>query len=69
MAHDGSRYPLPWLSETVLRARRTFGAGAWRYGLAANRRTLEAFVGFAWEQQAVSRRLDVAELFLPFESE
>ena len=63
-SHDGTRYPLPWLSESVWRARRSFGADAWPYGIAANQQTLEAFLRFAWEQQTLARPVSVDELFL-----
>lgn len=41
------------------------GSDPWTYGVAANRKTLEAFVATARAQQLVNRKLSVDELFAP----
>ena len=58
-----SHAPLPWIGEYVARTRRLFGDDPWPYGVAANRRTLEAFLAFAFEQGVCHRELSPEELF------
>lgn len=48
-----------FMDETV----RIFGEDFWPYGVAANRRTLEKLVGYAFEQGLTPRPLAVEELF------
>jgi 4,5-dihydroxyphthalate decarboxylase len=57
------RFPVPWLAVHAGRMRERFGGDFWPYGVARNRVTLEAFLGFAQEQGVCSRRVDVDELF------
>lgn len=57
------RVPIPWVAEHAARSRQLFGEDFWPYGVEPNRRTLEAFLGFAWEQGVLHRQLDVEELF------
>ncbi len=40
-----------------------FGEDFWPYGLEKNRKTLQAFVDFAFEQGVCHRRLELEELF------
>ena len=58
-----SHAPLPWIGDYVARTRRMFGEDPWPYGVEPNRRTLEAFLGFAFEQGVCHRRLALEELF------
>ncbi len=58
-----SHAPLPWLGDYVARTQALFGDDPWPYGVEPNRRTLEAFLGFAHEQGVCHRRLAVDELF------
>jgi 4,5-dihydroxyphthalate decarboxylase len=58
-----SRYALPWGNAYVERSREIFGEDFWPYGVAANRRTLDAFVQYAYEQGVCRRLLRVEELF------
>jgi 4,5-dihydroxyphthalate decarboxylase len=58
-----SRFPVPWGTVAMSRARALFGANHWPYGVAANHRTLDAFLGFAFEQGVCRRRLAPEELF------
>jgi 4,5-dihydroxyphthalate decarboxylase len=66
-ATDGtvSYFPVPWIAEHADRARETFGEDFWPYGVEPNRRTLEAFLGYANEQGVTHRPLSVDELFAP----
>lgn len=58
-----SRYALPWGNAYAMRSRSIFGEDFWPYGVSANRRTLEAFVRYAYEQGVCRRELTVEELF------
>jgi 4,5-dihydroxyphthalate decarboxylase len=60
-----SRYPVPSISTLAGRAAETYGGDFWPYGLEANRRTLEAFLAFAYEQGVAARLLEPEELFAP----
>ena len=60
-----SHAPLPWLVDYVARTQELFGADPWPYGIEPNRRTLEAFLGFAAEQGVCHRKLTPEELFPP----
>jgi 4,5-dihydroxyphthalate decarboxylase len=57
--------PVPWGPANAQRAQELIGADFWPYGIEPNRRTLEAFVGFAHEQGVCARPLEIEELFVP----
>jgi uncharacterized protein YhfF len=59
-----SRFPTPWAWQAAEEARALFGPDPWPYGLAANRPTLEAFLGFCFEQGVGARRVAIEDLFL-----
>src|SRR5262245_4416381 len=58
-----SHAPLAWIGDYCARMQQLFGEDAWPYGVEPNRRTLEAFLEFAFEQGVCHRRLAVEELF------
>jgi 4,5-dihydroxyphthalate decarboxylase len=58
-----SQSPLPWLGDYVARMRELLGNDPWPYGVEPNRRTLEAFLQFAFEQGVCHRQLVPEELF------
>jgi 4,5-dihydroxyphthalate decarboxylase len=60
-----SHAPLAWLGDYVAQLRRVFGDDPFPYGLEPNRRTLEAFLQFAFEQGVCHRKLSPEELFPP----
>ncbi|HEV8674635.1 MAG TPA: 4,5-dihydroxyphthalate decarboxylase [Methylomirabilota bacterium] len=60
-----ARFPVPWIADHAARARELFGEDFWPYGIEPNRRTLEAFLGYAHEQGVCHRPLGVEELFPP----
>jgi 4,5-dihydroxyphthalate decarboxylase len=60
-----SQVPLPWIAEHAARWRDAAGDDWWPYGLKANRKTLEAFAQFSFEQGVCHRLLKVEELFAP----
>jgi 4,5-dihydroxyphthalate decarboxylase len=60
-----SHAPLAWLGDYVAQLRGIFGDDPFPYGLEPNRRTLEAFLQFAFEQGVCHRKLSPEELFPP----
>jgi 4,5-dihydroxyphthalate decarboxylase len=59
----GSRYPIPWCYESARQAQELIGEDFWPYGIEANRRTLTAFLQYAYEQGVCHRLLQPEELF------
>jgi 4,5-dihydroxyphthalate decarboxylase len=58
--------PVPWLTDLMERAGDDLvfkGTDFWPYGLEPNRKTLEAFLRFAYHQGTCHRLLKVDELF------
>ena len=64
-AVDGtvSLFPIPWGHEYARRGMELMGEDYFPYGIEPNRKTLEAFLGFAHEQGVCKRRLTIEELF------
>jgi 4,5-dihydroxyphthalate decarboxylase len=58
-----SHAPFAWLAPYAERMKALFGEDFWPYGLERNRKTLQAFVDFAFEQGVCHRKLAVEELF------
>ena len=56
---------LPWLTAHVEEARKEMGDDFWPYGLEKNRRTLETFLRYHFEQGLSKRLLTPDELFAP----
>lgn len=56
---------LPWLVAHVEEARREMGADWWPYGLEPNRKALETFTRYHFEQGLSKRQLGLDELFAP----
>jgi 4,5-dihydroxyphthalate decarboxylase len=56
-------FPIPWGSEYARRGKALFGADYFPYGIEPNRKTLEAFLQFAFEQGVCKRLLTIEELF------
>lgn len=54
---------LPWLVSEVERERAIFGSDLWPYGVAENRKTLEAMVAYHVEQGIIPEAIPVAQLF------
>jgi 4,5-dihydroxyphthalate decarboxylase len=62
---SASLLPVPWSFDVLAQARELLGDDPWPYGLEANRTTLSAFPGFAFEQGVCARRLEPEDLFPP----
>jgi 4,5-dihydroxyphthalate decarboxylase len=58
-----SHAPFAWLAPYAERMKALFGDDFWPYGLEKNRKTLQAFVDFAFEQGVCHRKLTLEELF------
>jgi 4,5-dihydroxyphthalate decarboxylase len=58
-----SHAPFAWLAPYAERMKSLFGEDFWPYGLEKNRKTLQAFVDFAFEQGVCHRKLALEELF------
>lgn len=56
---------LPWLVAHVEEARREMGGDWWPYGLEPNRKALETFTRYHFEQGLSKRQLGLDELFAP----
>ncbi|KAH8692162.1 hypothetical protein BGW36DRAFT_363169 [Talaromyces proteolyticus] len=59
------RYMLPFLTSDLLEIDELFAGDPWPYGVEENRRTLEAMVGFLYEQGMIDRKVPLDELFVP----
>jgi 4,5-dihydroxyphthalate decarboxylase len=60
-----SQVPMPWVAEHARRWRELAGEDFWPYGIEPNRRTLEPFLQYAYEQGVAKRHLKPEELFAP----
>jgi 4,5-dihydroxyphthalate decarboxylase len=60
-----SRVAIPWSHIALERTRTLFGEDVWPYGIEANRRTLEAFTQFCFEQGVTDRQVPLSDLFPP----
>jgi 4,5-dihydroxyphthalate decarboxylase len=58
-------FPILWGFEHARRTQNLFDGEYWPYGVEANRRTLDAFLRYAYEQGVCHRLLKVEELFPP----
>lgn len=58
-----TRFPIPWCFEYAREAQQIWGEDFWPYGVDANRRTLDLFLQYAYEQGVCRRRLQPEELF------
>jgi 4,5-dihydroxyphthalate decarboxylase len=54
---------LPWAPGHLAETRRVLGADFWSYGLPANRKVVEAQIGFSRAQHLISRDVKAEELF------
>jgi len=59
------RYMLPWMIPELEETVRIMGDEYWPYGVEANRRTIETFIGYSVEQGLAESRFGVEEMFAP----
>lgn len=57
------RTMLPWAPAHLAETRRVLGGNFWPYGIELNRATLEAQIGWAFEQGLIRRRVALDEFF------
>jgi 4,5-dihydroxyphthalate decarboxylase len=62
---SATKVTLPFVEENLRAARQLMGRDFWPYGYAANKATLEAFLGYHHVQGLSQRRVAAAELFHP----
>lgn len=56
---------LPWFSHLIDEDRRILGDDWWPYGMAANRKAVDAFLRYHFEQGLSKRRLTCDDIFVP----
>jgi 4,5-dihydroxyphthalate decarboxylase len=62
---SATKVTMPFVEENLRRARQLMGRDFWPYGYAANKATLEAFLGYHHHQGLSKRLVGVDELFHP----
>ena len=60
-----SRYPIPWLADSVTKLQEKYGHDLYPYGIEENRPTLETFLQYAYEQGIARRQAKPEDLFPP----
>jgi 4,5-dihydroxyphthalate decarboxylase len=58
-----SRYPIPWLNDTVMELRDLFKGDIYPYGVDTNYTTLETFLRFCFEQGVAKKLLKPEDIF------
>jgi hypothetical protein len=61
----GAPYMVPWLTAHLEENRALLGNDPWPYGVEGNRKTLETFLRYHFEQGLSKRRYAVEEIFAP----
>jgi 4,5-dihydroxyphthalate decarboxylase len=56
---------LPWIAQEIEETRALMGENFWPYGIAPNRKALEALFQYSYEQGLASRKMKIEELFHP----
>ena len=56
---------LPWVTNLIDEDRRLLGDDWWPYGLKANRKAIDAFLRYHFEQRLSKRRLTCEDIFVP----
>ncbi len=65
MTFNNMAVMIPWLSNLIARDRDLLGADWWPYGVARNRKALDAYLRYHFEQGLSKRRWSIDELFVP----
>lgn len=61
----GAPFMVPWLAAHLEENRALMGDDGWPYGIAANRKTLDAYLRYHFEQGLSKRRFAVEDIFAP----
>jgi 4,5-dihydroxyphthalate decarboxylase len=56
---------LPWIGELIEEDRRVLGDDWWPYGIEANRKAVDVFLRYHFEQGLSKRRLTCEDIFVP----
>ena len=56
---------LPWIAQEIEETRTLMGENFWPYGIAPNRKALEALFQYSYEQGLAKRKLTIEDLFHP----
>jgi 4,5-dihydroxyphthalate decarboxylase len=67
--HKGHPLMLPWVHQDIHEMDDVFGGDPYPYGIEANRPTLEALVRHMADQNFISRKIPIEELFVPVAKE
>ena len=62
---SATKVTMPFVEDSLERARRLMGANPWSYGVAENRHVIETFLRYHHEQGLSPRKLDIGEIFHP----
>lgn len=65
MTFNNMTVMVPWLSELVSENLALLGRDWWPYGISANRKSLDAYLRYHFEQGLSTRRLTIEEIFVP----
>jgi hypothetical protein len=58
-------FMIPWLSKLMDEDRRLMSDDWWPYGVEANRKTIDTFLRYSYEQGVSKRRLTCEDIFVP----
>ncbi len=62
---SATKVTMPFVEDNLSRAQRLMGPDIWPYGVAANRKTLETFLGYHFDQGLSPQKVEVENLFHP----
>lgn len=65
MTFNNMTVMIPWLSALLTRNMALLGRDWWPYGISANRKSLDAYLRYHFEQKLSSRLLTIEEIFVP----
>ena len=65
MTFNNMTMMIPWFSQLMTENRALLGRDWWPYGVEANRKPLEAYLRYHFEQGLSKRRLTIEEIFVP----
>ena len=57
---------IPWLTKRIAEDRDVLGADWWPYGVAANRKAIDAILRYHCEQGLTARQFRAEEVFVPY---